>query len=100
MRTPLSVVRLFYNPEKALHVAFYPRKKQLTAGSPFADRMKVQLLSVAGDHLLADSAMQPIAPRPTRPAALLRLAGKSPRRCPALLNAPSRAHSGASNWFF
>jgi hypothetical protein len=62
--------------------------------------MKVQLLSVAGDHLLADNAMHPMAPGPTRPAALIRLAGKIPRRCPALLNAPSGAHSGASNCFF
>jgi hypothetical protein len=44
--------------------------------------------------------MHPMAPRPICPAALFRLAGKSPRRCPALLNAPSTAHSGASNCFF
>jgi hypothetical protein len=72
----------------------------LTARSPFADRMNVELLSVAGDDPLADNAMHPMAPRPTRSAALFRLAGKSPRRCLALLNAPSGAHSGASNCFF
>jgi hypothetical protein len=73
------------------------QKKQLTAGSPFADRMNVQLLNFDGDHLLGDNAMHRMAPRP---AALFRLAGKSPRRCPALLNAPSAAHSGTSNCFF
>jgi len=41
--------------------------------------MKVELLSVAGDHLLGDNAMQPIAPRPTRPAALFRLAERAER---------------------
>ncbi len=41
--------------------------------------MIVQLLSVAGDHPLADNAKQPIAPRPTRPAALFRLAQRAER---------------------
>ena len=44
--------------------------------------------------------MRPIAPRPTRPAALLLLAGASPLRRRALLDAPGAAHSGTSNCFF
>jgi hypothetical protein len=47
-----------------------------------------------------DGAMRPIAPLPTRQAALLRLAGSSPLRCLALLDTPGAAHSGASNCFF
>jgi hypothetical protein len=50
--------------------------------------MNVQLLSAAGDHLLADNAMHPIAPRPARhvvppsgqkPASLYRLAERAER---------------------
>jgi hypothetical protein len=53
-----------------------------------------------GLHLLGDNAMHPIAPLPTRPAALFRLAGSDPRRCLALPDTPDAAHSGASNCFF
>ncbi len=44
--------------------------------------------------------MHPIAPRSTRHAALLGLAGISPPRSRALPGAPITAHSGASNCFF
>ena len=46
---------------------------------------------------MGDSAMRPSVLRPTRPAALLRLAGSSPRCCHALPGTPRAAHSGASN---
>jgi hypothetical protein len=62
--------------------------------------MHTQFFSFDGLHLLGDSAMHPIAPRPSRPAALFRLAGSSPRRYLALLDASLAAHSGASNCFF
>ncbi|MFN5939412.1 MAG: hypothetical protein ACK44C_03445, partial [Polaromonas sp.] len=62
--------------------------------------MNTQVLRFAGFGLLGDGAMRPIAPLPTRPAALLRLAGSSPLRCLALPDTPGAAHSGASNCFF
>ncbi|MEJ8845266.1 hypothetical protein [Variovorax rhizosphaerae] len=56
----------------------------------------------AFDHVRrrGESAMHPIAPRSTRHAALLGLAGMSPPRSPALPGTPITAHSGASNCFF
>ena len=44
--------------------------------------------------------MHPIAMRSPPLAALLLLAGRSLRRCPALPGTPLAAHSGASNYFF
>jgi hypothetical protein len=48
--------------------------------------MNTQFFRFDDLHLPGDSAMHPIAPRPTRPAALFRLAGSSPRR--------SKCHDG------
>ena len=51
-------------------------------------------------HLLGESATHPIEPRYGTLAALLRLAGRSPQRCPALPAHRITAHSGASNCRF
>jgi hypothetical protein len=54
------------------------------------------------DHvrMTGDSAMHPRAPRLTRQAALLRLAGTSLLRCLALPGTPTTAHPGASSCRF
>ena len=44
--------------------------------------MDIDFLLFDNDHFLGDCAMRPIAPRLTRQAALLRLVGRSPLRCP------------------
>ncbi len=75
-------------------------KKQLTACKHLIDRMSTLFLVPFKVHLLGESAMRPIAPRPPRLAALLLLAGNSLRRRPALPCTPLAANSGASNCFF
>ena len=90
--------------------------------------MEIDFPLFDNDHVLGESAMRPIAPRLTRQAALLRLVGTSPPRCPPcrarlsrslspfalstgtqvpvepqrspLPDTPITAHSGASNCRF
>ena len=59
--------------------------------------MNIDLCSHDGIHLLGESATHPIEPSCGTLAALLLLAGRSPRRRRALPAHPIAAHSGASN---
>ena len=62
--------------------------------------MDVNFFAFVVFHRLGDSAMHPIAPHPTRLAALLLLAHSSAQRRHALPDTPLAAHSGTYNCGF
>ena len=62
--------------------------------------MNTEICGLKKAHNLVESATRPIEPPWRALAALLRLAGSSLRRCPALPAHPMTAHSGVSNCRF
>ncbi|MEJ8847218.1 hypothetical protein [Variovorax rhizosphaerae] len=72
----------------------------MTALNLWTDSMDIDAFAFDHGHRRGESAMHPIAPRSTRHAALLGLAGMSPPRSRALPGTPITAQSGASNCFF
>jgi hypothetical protein len=62
--------------------------------------MNTEIFDFDQSHHLGESAMHPPAPRSTRHAALLVLAGSSPLRPRALPGTPITALAGASNYRF
>jgi hypothetical protein len=75
-------------------------KPQLTASLRWLHRINTEVSTHGHPQRLGDSATHPIEPRSGTLAALLLLAGTSPRRRRALPAHRITAHSGASNCGF
>ena len=71
--------------------------RQLTASFPSPSRAAVEVFGFDDRHHRGESATHPCAPRSTRHAALLLLAGRSPLRRRALPGTPIAARTGAFN---
>src|SRR3954453_20730076 len=71
--------------------------RQLIASFPSPSRAAVEVFGFDERHRRGESATHPCAPRSTRHAALLLLAGRSPLRRRALPGTPIAARTGAFN---